>query len=157
MNFIHALSFFLLTTLPVIASAQNPSFPQHNADSTKIIFKDTLHHFVFDTLDNHLGTIPSKNNRVVKYFKYLGTDSVHITRTWTSDPHFICKYPKELLIPHKIYSIQVCFFHNGRQGHFHKKMGFDLSNGNRILYRFTGQYSPLEKDDVFNTNSTIAE
>ena len=110
-----------------------------------IVYKDTLGSIVVDSLDHNLGLIPPldhNNTRVVKHFKYIGSDSVFITRTWTSDPHFICQFPKERLIPQVDYTLTICFAHRGRQGIMHKTMGFDLSDGTRIVLQFKGFNQP---------------
>jgi hypothetical protein len=113
-------------------------------DTVNLVFKDTLFNLVFDAINHDLGSIipENKNNEVIKYFKYLGTDSLFITKAWTGDPHYICYYPKELLIPNKIYYFKVCFANEGRQGKLNKKMGFNFSNGNTITFKFTGTYLP---------------
>ena len=115
------------------------------ADTSNIEFRDTLFQVVVDSLSHDLGSIvpTNENSRLMKHFKYIGTTPLLITKTWTNDPHFICDYPKEVLIPDKIYSITVCFWHKGKKGRMSKKMGFILSNGNKISFTFTGTYLPL--------------
>jgi len=105
-------------------------------DPNYIVFKDTIFSIVTDSLSHDLGDIPAVNNKLVKWFKYIGKEPVVIVKAWTNDPHFICGYPKEPLINGEIYSFTVCFSNNGRAGHFNKIMGFDLSSGERISFRF---------------------
>lgn len=103
-----------------------------------IQFKDTLNEIVTDSFAHNFGTVTKLPNSLVKYFEYIGTDSLFITRTWTSDPHYICKSPRGYLIPNKIYSITVCFAQPYRKVRFTKVMGFDLSNGSKIMFSFSG-------------------
>lgn len=105
-------------------------------DTNTIVFKDTTFSIVTDSLSHDLGDIPAVNNELVKWFKYIGKEPVVIVKAWTNDPHFICGYPKEPLINGQIYSFTVCFSNNGRIGRFNKIMGFDLSSGERISFRF---------------------
>jgi hypothetical protein len=109
-----------------------------------IVFKDTLFTIVTDSLSHNLGDIPPFNNKLVKYFKYIGSESVYITRAWTGDPHFICEYPTSPLIKGEIYSFTVCFSNQGRVGHFNKVMGFNLSSGERISFTFKGNVVPVK-------------
>lgn len=139
--------FFILTT--VLTYGQNGKSAKILLDSTTITFRDTVFNIAVDSISNNLGQIvpTNDNNRLVKYFTYIGTEPIFITRAWTGDPHFICEYPKEQLIPNKIYSFTVCFWHQGRKGNMTKIMGFDLSDGNRISFKFTGTYIPIIKQD----------
>ncbi len=120
------------------ANAQQKASDELIKDKSSVVFKDTLFSIATDSFSNDLGEIPMVNNEIFKYFKYIGRDTVVITRTWTGDPHIICEYPREPLINGKVYVIKFCFWHQGRQGRFHKIMGFDLSNGERINYTFKG-------------------
>ena len=121
--------------LPFLSSAQE-------FDTTKLVFKDTVFNLAFDSLKHNCGQIiPVADSKyLVKHFKYIGKEPLRITKAWTGDPHFICDYPKEDLIPDKVYSFNVCFSHKGREGIMNKQMGFDLSDGNRVFMRFTGEY-----------------
>ncbi len=107
-----------------------------------IFFKDTVCNIAFDSLKHNLGKInPETQSRyLTKHFKYLGTEPLSIKRAWTGDPHYICDYPKEELIPNKIYAFTICFSHKGREGIMNKQMGFDLTDGNRVFMRITGEY-----------------
>ncbi|MBC7865307.1 MAG: DUF1573 domain-containing protein [Bacteroidia bacterium] len=117
-----------------------------------IIFRDTLFQFVTDSFNHNLGTIPSSyKNKLVKHFKYVGEEPAIIIRAWTHDPHYICEWPKEPLEKNKIYSFTVCFFFEGRNGSFEKQMGFDLTNGKKITYKFCGTIKQKNKLNV-NTN-----
>ena len=134
--------YVLLCTTTIFANAQ----PQI------VVLKDTIGDFVFDALVTEMDTVEAKNSRLIKYFKYIGTDSVKINRTFTSDPHYICQSPyNQILKKDSIYSFTVCFSHQGRVGNFHKSMGFNFSNGQGVLLTFKGfvkqEYTnyPLEK------------
>jgi len=109
-------------------------------DSSQFVFRDTMFNLVFDSLTHNFGDIKPINNRLIKHFKYIGTEPIFISRTWTTDPHFICEYPKELLMPNTVYSYTICFYHQNGGGIINKKMGFNLSDGNRITIHFKGQY-----------------
>lgn len=132
MNMRKIILLVLLLNSIVVLYGQKTTTENPNS----IEFKDTLFSIVTDSLSHNLGDIPAVNNKLVKYFKYIGKESVSIVKAWTSDPHFICEYPIEPLVIGKIYSLTVCFSNNGRLGHFNKVMGFDLSSGERISFRF---------------------
>lgn len=121
--------------LPFLSSAQE-------FDTTKLVFKDTVYNLAFDSLKHDFGVFNSETakRRLLKHFKYLGSEPLRIVKAWTGDPHYICDYPKEELIPNKIYTFTICFSHKGREGIMNKQMGFDLSDGNRVFMRFTGEY-----------------
>ena len=137
------IGLILFLSITIITNGQNQS--NSALDSSTIILKDTTFNIVFDSVDNHMGLInPDIGTQVlVKYFKYIGTDTIFLS-PWTGDPHFICGYPKGPLVPHKLYSFKVQFSHRGRKGRLKKQMGFNLSDGNRITLRFTGEYLPVE-------------
>ncbi len=133
--------FFLtvsLSTLPSFGQVQKP-----DQDTLNISFRDTVFNIALDSLKNDLGIIDPSRTRMVKYIKYVGNEEVRITRSWTSDPHFICGYPQGPLIPGKVYALQICFYHQQRAGSMHKYMGFDLSDGNQVMMQFKGTYPPL--------------
>lgn len=100
------------------------------------VYLDTLHGIVTDGFTVDFGTVKALPPRFIKEFKYVGKKPVVITRSWTSDPHFICDYPKEPLMPGKTYSFTVCFVN--RCGPLNKTMGIDLSDGSTIPFRFKG-------------------
>jgi hypothetical protein len=141
------LMTFLFTTC--VTFGQGGKSSKLSVDTFNITFKDTVYKFAFDSISHNLGDIvpTNENNRLVKYFKYIGTAPIVITKARTGDPHFICEYPREPLIPNKIYSFTICFWHQDRQGIIIKEMGFDLSDGNRISLKFTGTYLPITKKD----------
>jgi hypothetical protein len=143
--------FILILTMTSMPTNGQYNKPEHPLlDTTNITFRDTIFDIAFDSTSHNLGKIiPSNangNNKLVKHFKYLGTDTIFIKRTWTGDPHFICEYPREQLIPNKIYSFTVCFYHE-RQGKLNKHMGFELSDGNSITFKFTGTYLPIKDEN----------
>lgn len=102
-------------------------------------FQDTLLNFVTDSFHHHFGKIPPENFNLRKPFKYIGKDTVFIIEGTTTDPHFICEFPKEKLIPGKVYSVKFCFWHQNRRGPFNKTMGLHLNNGQHINFVFTGE------------------
>ncbi len=151
------LILVLTTTLTFGKSVQLPK-TLTLLDTTTITFKDTIHNFVFDSIWHNFGLIDCTNNRLVKHFKYIGTEPISISRVWTGDPHHICGYPQGTLIPGKIYSFTVCFFHRPGYYKLNKTMGFDLSDGHQITFRFTGIYPPLEENtDLSNTNKSLEQ
>jgi hypothetical protein len=111
---------------------------------SRVQFRDTSGVIVADSFHHNSGRIPMFNNRLVKYFKIIGKDTLYIRNAWTGDPHYICEYPREPLIPGKTYSITICFWYEGRPGFYQKAMGFDLSNGDRATYIFSGFVVPEE-------------
>jgi len=111
-------------------------------EPNSIVFKDTTFSIVTDSLSHDLGDIPAINNKLVKWFKYIGKEPVIIVKAWTNDPHFICEYPNEPLINGNIYSFTVCFSNHGRVGRLDKLMGFYLSSGERISFRFKANVIP---------------
>ena len=125
--------FLILNSVAVVFAQKATTFNQNS-----IVFKDNIFTIVTDSLSHNLGDIPPINNKLVKFFKYIGEKPAYITRAWTGDPHFICEYPKEPLIKGKIYSFTVCFSNQGRVGSFNKVMGFNLSSGERIPFTFKG-------------------
>ena len=141
------LVLVIFSFMTVLTYGQDEKSVKTIVDTTNIFFRDTISNISVDSLSNNLGQIEiaMKNNphQLVKYFKYIGTEPIFITRAWTGDPHFISKYPKEQLIPDKIYSFTVNFYH--RPGFMCKTMGFDLSDGNHISFMFTGHVSIIEK------------
>jgi hypothetical protein len=134
---IFPMALILVTSL---VQGQVTGGPKAGRVSNKVlhIFHDTLHHIVTDSFSNDLGNIPMVNSQMVKYFKYTGKRPIKIIRTWTGDPHYICDYPKGLLHPRKTYSFTVCFYHFNHPGVFNTDMGFILSDGENITFRFRG-------------------
>jgi len=103
-------------------------------------FKDTSGWLVFDDGIIELDTFDTDtfNTRMKRYFKFIRKEPLVITRAFTSDPHFICNYPKEPLVPGGIYSYSICFYVKGSRGRMHKVMGFDLSDKSKSYIRITG-------------------
>lgn len=141
-----ALLFLLISST---VQGQDQGLSKLTIDTNLLVFKDTLHNLVFDSTTHHLGMIQPTNEgtKLVKYFKYIGTDVELIMKAWTSDPHYICVYPKKPLIPNKIYSFTICFWHSGKRGKMNKEMGFNLLDNNKITLRFTGEYLPIEQNE----------
>jgi hypothetical protein len=133
------ITIFLICFLSLIGYSQD--YYRYNnpvSDTNSIIFADTVNNFVTDSLTHNLGFVPQNCAKLTKYFKYIGKDEISIVKCWTGDPHFICEFPKEKLIPGKIYSFEVCFYQINRPGRFNKAMGFKLSNDSLIAFRFEG-------------------
>lgn len=109
-------------------------------DVSTILFRDTVEQLAFDSATTRLYGMEKGTFRLVKYFKYVGDTPVVITKAWTGDPHYICNYPNEPLMPGEIYSFKTCF--SFYPGLFHKLMGFELSNGKRITLIYKGSVLP---------------
>ena len=110
-----------------------------HAQENNVILKDTIGEFVFDALVTEMGTVPQENINWVKYFKYIGADSVVITKAKTSDPHVFKSYPRDqILQKDSIYSFGLTFpFESySRGGYFNKSAVFEFSNGQRVNLRF---------------------
>jgi len=124
--------FFLLSGIAQSLEKKQASFQ----------FKDTVYNFVFDSVNNDLGLVEpvNINNRMIKHFIYTGDTPVIISNTKTSDPHFICDYPKEPIIKGKVYDFTVCFYFENGKGVFNKMMSLELSDGRSIYFRFKGRY-----------------
>ena len=112
---------------------------QYNAQA--IVFKDTVGPFAFDSITNNLGNrIESENIKMVKHFKYIGKDTIFIKKQISGDPHFICDFPKEPIIPQRVYSFSICFWHKNQRGYLNKTMCLDFSNEKSVCFYFKGRY-----------------
>ncbi len=134
------MRFFLLTFLifGIHSAVLGQPKKVDNSRPDTVVFRDTIHFVVADSFAHHFGNIPPVNQRLTKYLKYIGQDTVVIVRTWTSDPHFICDYTRTPLTYGTVFPITFCFYFQGRGYGFHKVMGFDLSNGSVISFKFQG-------------------
>lgn len=139
--------FLILCAINYSAYSQMLRYNQPISDTNSIVFADTIQNIVTDSLEHNIGIVPQTRGGLTKYFKYTGVEDVYIRKPFTSDPHFICEYPKEPLVSGKIYSFEVCFTHINRLGCFNKSMGFILSNDSVIIFRFTGEVTSSDKDD----------
>jgi hypothetical protein len=137
------LMFLLVLTSTKSTLAQRKAYTSFTVLDS-IVFKDTLNGWTTDSFSHNLGLVPPIDRRLVKYFKYIGNETVTISNAWTQDPHHICGHPNDTLVKGKIYSFKVCFMNQSRVGKFKKVMGFDLSNGQRITYEFEGD---VQKQD----------
>ena len=137
----------LLIAFVSFLSAWTTAQPGFYTDTSKIIFRDTFENFVFDSLKHDLGVIDPSQTRMKKYFKYIGSDTILFTRAFTSDPHFIGEYPKGPLVPGRIYSITIAFYHRGKMGRMSKVMGLRMSNGKQIMWHFRGEYPPPDRKE----------
>lgn len=125
-------------------------------DTSQIVFRDTVFNFLIDSTSHNLGLIDRSQTRVIKHFKYIGTEPVKITRAWTGDPHYICQFPAETLLTNQIYSFTICFWLRDGYGKLSKNMGFDLSDGSRITLYFCGNYPPYDKNiELSKTENSI--
>lgn len=122
--------------------AQNQKSETQSAIESEFKFRDTVYGIAIDSLNNDLGLITPVDEPIyfLKHFTYTGTNEIWITKTWTSDPHYICDYPKEKLIPNKIYSLKICLSHKSRSGMVNKQLGFYLSDGHMIQLHLKGHY-----------------
>ena len=136
--------FFIVLSSAKSTFAQTKTFGEVSfLDS--IVFRDSLNGWTTDSIDHNIGIVPPVDIILVKYFKYIGNDTVTIKSAWTGAPHFINSYPLEPLVKGKIYSFTVSFFLAGMNRYFEKAMGFELSNGQRICYYFKGN---IQKQDT---------
>ena len=105
-------------------------------------FRDTVGEFVFDSLKHDLGKIKLEDNPryIIKYFKYIGKDTAKITKAYTSDPHYICKWPVEDLLPGMVYSYTICISPQRYIGLWNKHMGFVFSDGTTMMIDLRGEY-----------------
>ncbi len=107
--------------------------------ASKIVFKDTLHNFVLDSSFHNLGKITTKGYEIRKYFKYIGNEQVHLSNI-NDDPHFITQYNQTNLEKNRVYEFTVIFSLENIQGEFSSKMGFELSNGDKLMFNFIGNH-----------------
>ncbi len=138
--------FFIVLSSAKSTFAQKKTFGEVSVLDS-IIFRDRINGWTTDSIDHNIGIVPPDDRLLVKYFKYIGNDTVTITRAWTGDPHFINSYPLEPLVKGKIYSFTVSFFFKGMNRYFEKAMGFELSNGQRICYYFKGNIQKLDTNE----------
>lgn len=135
----NSVAIILLITISLNGYSQHFRYNQPVSDTNLIVFADTINYFVTDSFEHNIGFVPQNNAQLTKYFKYIGKDNIHIEKSWTGDPHFICGYDKdEKLISGKIYSFEVCFSQILRPGRFHKHMGFRMSNDSIVTFTFNG-------------------
>ena len=114
-----------------------------NAQMKQYVFKDT---FQIDLNDENpiyeleMDTLDNRENRRVKFcFTVAPTDSIlFIERAFTSDPHYICDWPKEALQSGVVYEFSVCYVR--KIGPDRKTMGFIMSNGTRVSFRFKSHW-----------------
>jgi hypothetical protein len=136
MKLINLFIILLIFCTPVFS--QNNSY---NIPEPEIIFRDTVEMLAFDSATHSLSTTnKTVNFRIVKHFKNIGQSPVIISQAFTSDPHFICEYPREPMIQGKVYAFKVCFTFTSSSVDYHwkKTMGFILSDEKRIDLHFEG-------------------
>ncbi|MFM2269245.1 MAG: hypothetical protein RL757_2686 [Bacteroidota bacterium] len=134
------MRFFLLIFL-FLAIESATLGQQKKVDNSRpdtIVFRDTIHFVVADSFAHDFGNVPPINQRLTKYLKYIGHDTIIIVRAWTGDPHFICDYPRTPLTHGTVFPITFCFYFQSRSHLFRKVMGINLSNGNVISFKFQG-------------------
>lgn len=133
--------YFFLMILFLFVQELNAQ--QNTIVEQSIVFKDTVNQMVTDSCHHDFGNISQYHpSRLKKYFKYIGTKKINILRAWTGDPHYICSYPKEELIPGKVYCIEICFYFKGRIGAINKKMGLIFSDETRLDFTFKANIFP---------------
>lgn len=111
--------------------------------ASEILFKDTIGDFLVDSIFNDLGEITYRDNSIIKYFKYIGNDTIHLVNI-NDDPHFITEFTDYNLVKNQVYQFNVIFDLSSLNGSFNSSMGFQLSNGEKIMFDFTGKYKRQE-------------
>ena len=107
-----------------------------NAQTQTIVLRDTVGDFVFDALLTE-GVIPQKNIDLVKYFKYIGADTVKINNTRTLDKRVVINYPSEQILQQdSIYSFVFSFSLQDWYGYFGNTPNINFSNEQQIRLRF---------------------
>jgi hypothetical protein len=127
----------ILCMVGMVAKAQCQKLGGKQKTTT---YKDTIYELAFDSLMHRLGawSIADTMPYVIKSFKYLGQEPGIIENVWTSDPFFICEYPKEPLLPGHVYEYKICMFEF--VGRFHKTLGFNLTGQRRIMLYLIGEF-----------------
>jgi hypothetical protein len=131
-----------LALLPVFLYGQESGSVSATTPCASTGWQDTVAGIVTDSFFHRLGAMPMRNTRLRIPFQYVGKDPVQISRTWTNDPHYISSYPREPLEAGKWYQLEISFYLKDRPGYFSKMMGFILSNGENIRFKFTGTVLP---------------
>lgn len=141
------MTLLLIFLMPLYFS--NQSIAQEKTKQ----FKDTVSCFLLESKVFDIGKVPARNRNQTFQFKYIGDSSVYIRQALTSDPHFICKYPNTPLVKGEVYEFNVCYYLQSRVGKFTKMMGFELSNGERIFFKFIGEcYIEVTNPNLEETN-----
>lgn len=128
----------LLSWTPIFAFSQAAQFL---GPPDSIQYRDTVDNVATDSFAHNFGRIPILPKELEKPFQYLGDEPVMINKAWTGDPHFICEYPKDSLVPGQHYKFVVCFY-TKRHGKMAKSMGFRFSNGEMVVFRFLADIAP---------------
>lgn len=115
----------------------------NHPEASAIVFKDTIGDFLVDAIFNDLGEITYRDNSLIKYFKYIGNDTIHLVNI-NDDPHFITEFTDYNLVKNQVYQLSVIFNFDSINGNFNSSMGFQLSNGEKIMFEFTGSYIKQE-------------
>lgn len=116
-------------------TAQIP--PLGQADHPIVIYRDSSGGFVTDSFQHDFGKVQGLPSQIRKPFKWIGEEGIRIEKAFTGDPHFICAYPREALVPGKEYDLTICFSRS-RWGEFTKTMGFVFSNGEIARFQIKG-------------------
>jgi len=98
-----------------------------------LTFNDTIGPLAFQSKSIDLGARDSLPQKITRYFIYLADTPATITRALTSDPHFICDYPNEILEKGKVYEFTICFANRG-YGPMKKRLGFQFDRGECIYF-----------------------
>ncbi len=97
---------------------------------------DTVGNFGTDSFVHHFGEVSQFDSRpLYKPMVYIGSDTIHFVRAFTSDPHFICGYPKGPIVPNQVYWIKICMHRMRRVGPSRKTMGLQTNTGERFNFR----------------------
>ena len=123
-----------LFLLSLLLLAGLPSFGQSPSLGQSMIFRDTLYGLAFDSLEHNLGEVRDGIRRSVKYLKNVSDEPIIIYSAWTTDPHFICAYPKHPIMPNGIDSFYICWAE--RRGAVNKQMGFFISSKPYLCLHF---------------------
>ena len=132
-----------LIILTIFIIESNVGFSQINVSEKvypRIIFlsvdsvKDAIHYKANIDLD----TLSDEVRLIHFSFRYTGKADLYISSQYTSDPHFICMFPKEPLLFGNLYSFDICFSFYKDSGIFKKMMGFRLSDDSWIDFTVKG-------------------
>ena len=111
-------------------------------DTLQLNFSDSNTTIVIDMGDIHIDSSASGYYLKV-HFEYNNIDEqpAIISKTFTSDPHYICAYPHEPMMEDSTYFFVVCFAN--RTGPLNKVMGFNTNSPSgeivKVSFRFKGE------------------
>jgi len=132
----------LIVGILLVASAQLYAQDTSKSGIDSLTFNDTIDVLAFQSKVIDLGARDSLPHKLTRYFIYLSDTPTIITKPLTSDPHFICDYPKEALEKGKVYEFTICFANRGYPGPINKRLGSKLENGEPIYFDLTAWINP---------------